>query len=170
MDIEKIMKIARERVFQNFIMNFSEFGALQVIDWHNADNTREYHIRFIFDNEGKTMSVSGDVGSAIFAFPSFDKVTLQTIGKLKDINYFSSKIQCSTDLYTYDLEEAKADLVNRYLPEYDTELSAEARKTDSGIIGTVLFTFNWDYRYSIRTFWKVAASRSGVPLLGFFCR
>lgn len=46
MDIEKIMKIARERVFQNFIMNFSEFGALQVIDWHNADNTREYHIRF----------------------------------------------------------------------------------------------------------------------------
>ena len=113
MDIEKIMKIARERVFQNFIMNFSEFGALQVIDWHNADNTREYHIRFIFDNEGKTMSVSGDVGSAMFAFPSFDKVTLQTIGKLKDINYFSSKIQCSTDLYTYDLEEAKADLVNR---------------------------------------------------------
>ena len=40
MDIEKIMKIARERVFQNFIMSFSEFGALQVIDWHNADNTR----------------------------------------------------------------------------------------------------------------------------------
>lgn len=81
MDIEKIMKIARERVFQNFIMSFSEFGVLQVIDWHNADNTREYHIRFIFDNEGKTMSVSGDVGSAMFAFPSFDKVTLQTIGK-----------------------------------------------------------------------------------------
>lgn len=62
MNIEKIMKIARERVFKNFIMSFCEFGALQVIDWHNADNTREYHIRFIFDNEGKTMSVSGDVG------------------------------------------------------------------------------------------------------------
>lgn len=54
MNIEKIMKIARERVFKNFIMSFCEFGALQVIDWHNADNTREYHIRFIFDNEGKT--------------------------------------------------------------------------------------------------------------------
>ena len=34
MDIEKIMKIARERVFQNFIMSFSEFGVLQVIDWN----------------------------------------------------------------------------------------------------------------------------------------
>ena len=79
-----------------------------------------------------------DVGSAMFAFPSFDKVTLQTIGKLKDINYFSSKIQCSTDLYTYDLEEAKADLVNRYLPEYDTELSAEERKDREKLIQELL--------------------------------
>ena len=138
MNIEKIMKIARERVFKNFIMSFCEFGALQVIDWHNADNTREYHIRFIFDNEGKTMSVSGDVGSAMFAFPSFDKVTLQTIGKLKDIDYFSSKIQCSTDLYTYDLEEAKADLASQYLHEYDTELSTEEREERERMIQELL--------------------------------
>lgn len=41
-------------------------------------------------------------------------------------------------MYTYDLEEAKADLVNRYLPEYDTELSAEERKDREKLIQELL--------------------------------
>ena len=65
-------------------------------------------------------------------------MTLQTIGKLKDIDYFSSKIQCSTDLYTYDLEEAKADLASQYLPEYDTELSTEEREERERMIQELL--------------------------------
>ena len=100
--------------FKDHVPTIFQADTLEIIDWRNPESS-EYSIRFIFDNYGKTLSITGDLGDAILELPSFDVVNLREVGKIKDYGYLASKISCSTDLYKYDYDLAREDIVEHLI-------------------------------------------------------
>ena len=82
---------------------------VMIIDWRNKNGSGEYAIRYILDLDKGNIIISGDLGDAIASWYG-KKTALDLVSYTNDIEYFISKIKCSTDLYTYDKDDILEDL------------------------------------------------------------
>ena len=79
-----------------------------IMDW-KKDGDGILATRYILDKEKGDLIINGDAGNAIAGW--YNEVTPEKINSfVKDVGYFTSKIRCSTDLYTYRAEDIKKDL------------------------------------------------------------
>jgi len=82
---------------------------VQIFDWKRP-NTGVYSVHAVFDRN--RVYITGDLGSAVVELT--EKATLETLSEYYQIpEYFVEKIQCATDMYSYDLDEAKEELESR---------------------------------------------------------
>lgn len=84
----------------------AKWETLGVLTWKKPD-TSNYAMRIIFDEN--YVYISGDIGCAIVQLT--EDATLKALSTYwKTPSYFAEKIQCSTDLYTFDYTSAKQEL------------------------------------------------------------
>lgn len=91
-----------------------------IIDWRRADGSGNYYVNYIFDKERGTLVVSGDLGDSIATW--FNRLDPSDVKKWikNDIEYYIKKIQCSSDLYYYDISKIVSD-IKQNLRYYDIE-------------------------------------------------
>lgn len=76
-----------------------------IIDWRKADGSIDYYTNFILDKKRGSLIISGDLGDCVATW--YNAVSPKEMKSyLKDIYYFISKFQCSTDKYIYDPDRA----------------------------------------------------------------
>lgn len=80
-----------------------------VLDWRDKNGSSEYYIRYIVDKEIGSLIIQGDLGFAVACW--YNKLDPRSLaGYVKNIGYFTEKLQCSTDKYTYDDDDIKSDV------------------------------------------------------------
>lgn len=117
--MSKEFKTEAKEKFKNHAASYVEYSSnLAVLDWRNKNGSSNYYIRYVFD--GNNLYISGDVGTAVVRLT--EKATLATLaGYLNRINYFSEKIECSSDLYMYDYATATKVLEKHLIDVLDDE-------------------------------------------------
>lgn len=80
-----------------------------IVDWKNKNGSGEYAVRYILDIQKGNFVVTGDLGDSVASW--FNTVTPDNLKiYIRDIGYYMSKFQCSSDEYTYYWRDVKADL------------------------------------------------------------
>lgn len=92
----------------NLIQNTDRYFAA---DYRSADGSSNYYINFIVDKRNGSLIISGDLGDCIATW--FNELTPQKLNSYirNDCYYFISKIQTSTDMYTYNPDDAYTEIV-----------------------------------------------------------
>lgn len=109
-----------EERFKKHVATFTDYGNIKILDFKEP-GTSNWQIRFLFEEDYYRLHISGDLGELIAV--NYNNMTYERFGSdfVHDPYYFEKKIQChSRDLYEYDYEKAKKDLLE-YLAEYDWE-------------------------------------------------
>ena len=104
--------------FKDHIATFTDYGNIKILDFKEP-GTKNWQIRFLFEEDHYVLHISGDLGELI-AF-NYNNMTYERFGSdyVHDLGYFESKIRCcSRSIYEYDYEKAKEDL-KEHLAEYD---------------------------------------------------
>lgn len=98
-----------ERYFDKHVASLVDCGNIKVLDF-KAPDTNEYRIRFVFEEEYYRLHISGDLGELTAS--NYCNMTYEGFNDfVNDAGYFESKIDChSRPLYSYDTEDAEADL------------------------------------------------------------
>ena len=99
---EEHFKNAQEK-FKNHRAKLVQDGErITVIDWRNADGRSDYYINFIVDKKRGSLIVSGDLGDSIATW--YNPLTIGNLKSYiyKDIGYYMSKFQCTSDRYFYE--------------------------------------------------------------------
>lgn len=109
----------QKEIFKNHVATFQDLGDIKILDFQRPGSS-EYRIRFLFEEDHYRLHISGDLGELI-AF-NIDNMRYETFGDfVHDPGYFKKKICCmSRDLYSYDADKAKKDLLEQ-LDWYDWE-------------------------------------------------
>lgn len=98
-----------------------------VLDWRNKNGEDYYFVRYLLDIKRGCLTVSGDIGYCVACW--HNEVTPESLAHLiKDVGYFTGKIACSTNLFTYKDQDQMDDikeLEKRYLA--NTALSKDQR-------------------------------------------
>lgn len=100
-----------------------------VLDWRKASGSNDYYVRYIVDIELGSLVIQGDLGDAIACW--YNRVTPQQMySYINSVDYFISKLRCTTNSYTYKYEDSISDL-NRvreeFLKEHEGSDEADAR-------------------------------------------
>lgn len=96
-----------------------------IIDWRREDGSGNHYVNYIVDKARGSLIVSGDLGDSIATwYNPLDPSKLK--GYIyNDVDYYISKIQCSSDLYNYDeddvVDEIKYRLEECNISEYVEE-------------------------------------------------
>ena len=88
---------------------------IEIVDWHNSDGSPFYRIRYLFDKSGGTISISGDLGSAV-VMPSWEATLKRTVDVGINPDYFLEKCDSVSDRYTYSRFDAEEE-VGKHLNE-----------------------------------------------------
>lgn len=86
-------------------------GNMQIVDWRKP-GTGCYRVRYVFDQEGGRIYISGDLGEAVVQ-PTWPATFGATCGAvcggtyIVNEHYFLEKVRASSDRYEYDREEAE---------------------------------------------------------------
>lgn len=130
---------AREK-FKNHVATYCDYGNISTLTWAKP-GTKEHSIRFVFDREFQTVTITGDLGEAVL-WPTC-KCDLEHCAKaFGSINYFAEKVRTSSNMYIYDEEEAKAELCNRLLHE---EVDEQEKVDRENLIDEIMRNFDrWD--------------------------
>lgn len=84
-----------------------------IIDWRRADGSGNYYVNYIVDKARGSLIVSGDLGDSIATwYNSLDPAELKNYIH-NDVNYYISKIRCSSDLYDYDVNDIVEEIKNQ---------------------------------------------------------
>lgn len=111
---EKEIKERVRKAYKNFkatvVMNTSDFF---IVDWKNENGDNNQSSRFYIDINRGTFMVSGDMGDSIACWynPVYPKALKEY---LNSIRYYLQKIQCSSELYTYNQHDIDDDLNDLY--------------------------------------------------------
>lgn len=91
-----------------------------IIDWRRLDGEGDYYINFIIDKKRGNFIVSGDLGDSIATW--YNPITVSNLKSYiyKNIDYYMSKFQCTSDKYFYD-EDYVFDSLIGYLKEESIE-------------------------------------------------
>lgn len=114
MDEKQAFNHAQER-FKDHVATYCDYGPIKTLTWAKPGR-RDYSVRYVFDTEAHTMTITGDIGHAVVC-PTC-KVDLENCAKsFRWVDYFAEKIKASSDMYMYDEQLAKAQLREYLLPE-----------------------------------------------------
>lgn len=81
-----------------------------IIDWRREDGSSNHYINYIVDKARGSLIVSGDLGDSIATwYNPLDPAKLKQY-IYNDIDYYISKIQCSSDLYNCDQDDVIKDI------------------------------------------------------------
>ena len=95
-----------ERHFQNHEATLiQDSERYTIIDWRNKDGRCDYYINFIVDKKRGIFYVSGDLGDSIAAWYNTIEISNLKNYIYKDIEYYMSKFQCSTDRLYFDSDD-----------------------------------------------------------------
>lgn len=129
---------AREK-FKSHIATYCDYGNVATLTWAKP-GTKEHSIRFVFDREFQTVTITGDLGEAVL-WPTC-KCDLEHCAKaFWSIDYFAEKIRASSDMFIYDEKEAEAELRANLLGE---GLTLEERAERDLLISTIMEDFSRD--------------------------
>ena len=92
-------------VFRNIVGE----NPLQILELRNPDGTGTYRLRVVFDEKGRTFTITGDIGSAVF-YPTWPATLAHTASVGMNAPYFMEKCACSSDSYEYDEKEFREEL------------------------------------------------------------
>lgn len=111
MNREKEMKKIEDarKTFKGFDVVFRNIvgeNPLQILELRNPDGTGTYRLRVVFDEKGRTFTISGDLGEAVF-YPTWPATLAHTAAIGMNAPYFMEKCACSSDRYEYDEKEFK---------------------------------------------------------------
>ena len=86
-------------------------GNMQIVDWRKP-GTGCYRVRYVFDQEGGRIYISGDLGEAVvqptwLATPGTTYNTVCGGDIVVNERYFLEKVKASSDKYEYDYDEAE---------------------------------------------------------------
>ena len=103
----------QKEFFKNHVATFQDLGDIKILDFQRPESS-EYRIRFLFEEDHYRLHISGDLGELI-AF-NINNMRYETFGDfVHNPGYFEQKICCmSRDLYYYDAEKAKKDLLEQH--------------------------------------------------------
>lgn len=94
-----------EKAFANHTANYSKSGKVAVLDWKNKNGSSNYGVRYVMlDN---VLYISGDLGSAVVQLK--ERATMPNISRYH-LDYFVKRIECSTALYDFDLDDAEKEM------------------------------------------------------------
>lgn len=94
-----------EKAFANHTANYSKSGKVAVLDWKNKNGSSNYGVRYVMlDN---VLYISGDLGSAVVQLK--ERATMPNISRYH-LDYFVKRIECSTDLYDFDPDDAEKEM------------------------------------------------------------
>lgn len=127
--------------FKDHVATYCDYGNVATLTWAKP-GTIDYSMRFVFDREGHTVTISGDLGHAVLQ-PTC-KCDLEHCAKAfgSSIDYFAEKIRASSNMYIYDEEEAKAELRDRLLHE---EVDEQEKVIRENLIDDIMRNFDrWD--------------------------
>ncbi len=84
-----------------------------VIDFRNRNGSSNYYVNFIIDKERGAFIVSGDLGDSIALW--YNEITPEKIRQyISDEWYYIEKIQCATNLFTWEYENVVEDVRNTF--------------------------------------------------------
>ena len=82
-----------------------------VIDFRNKNGSGEYYVNFIIDKQRGMFVVSGDLGESVAMW--YNHLYPADVKRyIYDVDYYIKKIQCSTDLYEYDVDDIAEDIAD----------------------------------------------------------
>lgn len=83
-----------------------------IIDWRNKNGSSKYYINFIVDKKRGSLIVSGDLGDSIAVW--YNPVEVSDLKKYiyKDIPYYMSKFQCTSDGIVYVENDVIEELID----------------------------------------------------------
>lgn len=139
MEANEALQHAREK-FKNHVATYCDYGNVATLTWAKP-GTKEHSIRFVFDREFQTVTITGDLGEAVL-WPTC-KCDLEHCAKAfgSSIDYFTEKIRTSSDMFIYDEKEAEAELREYLLEEH---LTLEERAERELLISTIMEDFSRD--------------------------
>ena len=109
--------MAKEK-FANHIAQYWQIDGnnpIEILDWKDANGSKFYHVRYIFDKVGKTIVINGDFGAAVVN-PTWEATLEKTIEIGINPEYFLEKCEATSDNYTYYRFEAEEE-ARQYLEE-----------------------------------------------------
>lgn len=101
---EKYYQLAQKKFQNHTAILIQDSDRFTIIDFRNRDGRVDYYINFIVDKKRGSLIVSGDLGDSIATW--FNPIEIKDLKRYiyKDIPYYMSKFQCTTDDYYYDEE------------------------------------------------------------------
>lgn len=94
----------------------AENGDKLIVDWRSKSGSSAYYIHYVFDIKYGALYITGDLGSAIVMLTE-EASPANLSGYINEVDYFISKVQCSSDLYYYSKRLARQEIKN-HLEQY----------------------------------------------------
>lgn len=94
-----------EKAFANHTATYNKFGKVAVLDWKNKNGSSNGAVRYVMLDD--VLYISGDLGSAVVQLKEW--ANLANISHYR-LEYFMKRIECSTDLYDFDTNEAEKEI------------------------------------------------------------
>lgn len=102
---EEILNKCKKRFASHKATLIQDTDRYLIFDWRKADGSIDHYVNYILDKKRGNLIISGDLGDCIATW--YNAVSPKEMKSyLKDIYYFISKFQCSTDKYVYDSDNA----------------------------------------------------------------
>ena len=120
-DIVKKEVAKAEKEFANHVAEIFCIGGdnpIQILEWRNKDGSGICRVRYLFDTAGQTITISGDLGSAVVC-PTWDATLEDTVKIGINPDYFLEKVRASSDNYVYDFGLARKELEEHLRNAYD---------------------------------------------------
>ena len=117
---EKITEMCRQHFETHQASLIQNTDRYLIIDWRRRDGSGNCYVNYIVDKKRGSLIVSGDLGASIATWynplePSKLKEYIHN-----DVGYYISKLQCESDLYTYDGDNIVEDM-KKYIDSYDVK-------------------------------------------------
>lgn len=102
-----------ERHFKDHVATLiQDTDRFTIIDWRKRNGSGDYYINFIVDKKRGSLIVSGDLGDSIATWYNPIKVNDLKDYIFKDIPYYMSKFQCTSDSLVYDEDDVLESLID----------------------------------------------------------
>lgn len=100
--------------FDDFVATRQDFSdGMSVVNWQNKRGKYAYHVRFVFDKQGGTITISGDLGYAV-VLPTWDATPEETVKHIGNTHYFMEKIRASSDLWDFRYDSAYDEIIQTF--------------------------------------------------------
>lgn len=138
-EMERYKRICADRFSTHKATIITENDRYFILDWRREDGGGDWYINFIIDKKRGAFIVSGDLGDSIAVW--YNPNTPENIRDyIKDIGYYIEKIQCSSDLYKFDSDDAISDIKEHI--------------SDSDVENWINCSTDYDYIEDIDDFWS----------------